>query len=336
MSEVTRRHVTRDEDGMRLDRWFRGHFPQVTFAYLNKLARTGQLRVDGKRVKPNARLAEGQEIRVPPLAFEARPVDASQAEAKPLTKEERQLFESMILHEDEDIYVLNKPAGLAVQGGTKTHRHVDGLLIGLGVELRERPRLVHRLDRETSGVLVIAKRRAVAASLGKLFATRAVRKIYWAGVRGVPKPAQGRIDIALIKAAGPNGDRVRAAEANEEEAQHAVTYYSIIDKAPPVMAWISLKPSTGRQHQLRAHMAHIGHPILGDDKYGGDKDLPAAITNRLHLHARRIVFPLPRGGTVDVTAPLPPHMLETWALFGFDPGRYDQGSAAEERKARRK
>ena len=213
---------------------------------------------------------------------------------KPLTKDERKLFDSMILHEDKDIYVLNKPAGLAVQGGTKTHRHVDGLLIGLGAELGERPRLVHRLDRETSGVLVIAKRRAVAASLGKLFATRTVRKIYWAGVKGVPKPAQGKIDIALIKAAGPDGDRVRAAQADEEEAQRAVTHYSVIDKAPPVMAWMSLKPSTGRQHQLRAHMAHIGHPILGDDKYGGHEDLPAAIPNRLHLHARRIVFPHPQ------------------------------------------
>ena len=329
---MTHRRVVRDEDGMRLDRWFRVHFPQVTFAYLNKLARTGQLRVEGKRVKPNARLEAGQEIRVPPLAFEARPADAPSTEAKPLTKDERKLFDSMILHEDKDIYVLNKPAGLAVQGGTKTHRHIDGLLIGLGAELGERPRLVHRLDRETSGVLVIAKRRAVAASLGKLFATRTVRKIYWAGVKGVPKPAQGKIDIALIKAAGPDGDRVRVAEADEEEAQRAVTHYSVIDKAPPVMAWMSLKPSTGRQHQLRAHMAHIGHPILGDDKYGGHEDLPAAIPNRLHLHARRIVFPHPRGGTVDVTAPLPPHMRETWALFGFDPGRYDEGPAPEDRK----
>jgi 23S rRNA pseudouridine955/2504/2580 synthase len=336
MSEVTRRRVVRDEDGMRLDRWFHIHFPQVTFAHMNKLARTGQLRLDGKRVKLNVRLAEGQEIRVPPLAFEARPADAPVAKAKPLSKEERQLFAGMVIHEDKDIYVLNKPTGLAVQGGTKTYRHIDGLLIGLGVERDERPRLVHRLDRETSGVLVIAKRRAVAAALGKLFATRAVRKIYWAGVRGVPRPPQGKIDVPLIKSAGPSGDRVRAAVADEEDAQRAVTHYSVIDKAPPAIAWMSLKPSTGRQHQLRAHMAHIGHPILGDDKYGGDKDLPAAIANRLHLHARRIVFPHPRGGTVDVTAPLPPHMLETWALFGFDPGRYDEGPASEERETRKR
>jgi 23S rRNA pseudouridine955/2504/2580 synthase len=324
MNAVTRRKVSRDEDGMRLDRWFRVHYPLVTFARLNKLARTGQLRVGGRRVKPNTRLEQGQEVRIPPLAFEMRPADRPTAEAVPLSREERRTFDDMIIHEDEDLIVLNKPAGLAVQGGTKTHRHIDGLLIGLGAELAERPRLAHRLDRETSGVLVVAKRRAVAAALGKLFATRAVRKIYWAAVKGVPKPPQGRIDVALLKAASPEGDRVRAAKPDEDSAQRAVTHYSVIDKAPPVTAWVSLKPSTGRQHQLRAHMAHVGHPIIGDDKYGGNEGLPAAIPNKLHLHARRIVFPHPRGGTVDVTAPLPPHMRETWGLFGFDPDRYDE------------
>ncbi|MFL5259392.1 MAG: RluA family pseudouridine synthase [Hyphomicrobiales bacterium] len=323
MSEVVQRQVSADEEGMRLDRWFHAHYPQVTFAYLNKLARTGQVRIDGRRAKPNSRLAEGQEIRIPPLAFEARPADLAPAEVPPLTSEERRLFEDMILYEDKDLYVLDKPAGLAVQGGTRMHRHIDGLLIGLAADLKERPRLVHRLDRETSGVLVVAKRRAVAASLGKLFATRAVHKIYWAAVKGVPKPGQGKIDIPLLKAAGPDGDRVRAATPGEGDAQRAVTHYNVVDKAPPVIAWVSLKPSTGRQHQLRAHMAHLGHPIIGDGKYGGDEGLPAAIPNKLQLHARRIVFPHPRGGTVDVTAPLPPHMRETWGLFGFDPDRYD-------------
>ena len=329
MALVTRKVVSRDEDGMRLDRWFRTHYPQVTFAYLNKLARTGQLRVDSRRAKPNTRLEEGQELRIPPLAFEARPADRPALETAPLTKEERKIFDEMVMHDDRDIFVLNKPAGLAVQGGTKTHRHVDGLLIGLGMELGERPRLVHRLDRETSGVLVVAKRRTVAAALGKLFASRAVRKIYWAAVKGVPKPPQGRIDVPLLKAQSLEGDRVRAAEPGEESAQRAVTHYSIIDKAPPVLAWLSLKPSTGRQHQLRAHMAHIGHPIVGDDKYGGDEDLPDTVANKLHLHARRIVFPHPRGGTVDITAPLPPHMRETWSLFGFDPDKYDDGEAKD-------
>lgn len=326
MTEVKRHIVAADENGMRLDRWFKVHFPQVTFAYLNKLTRTGQIRVDGSRAKTSTRLEAQQEVRVPPLAFDARPADAPKGDVKPLTKTERDLFRSMILHEDKDVYVLNKPPGLAVQGGTKTHTHLDGLLMGLAADLGERPRLVHRLDRDTSGVIVVAKRRSVAASLGRLFATRNVQKIYWAGVIGVPKPSQGRVDVPLVKAAGPAGDRVRAAFEEEEEAQRALTHYAVIDKAAPALAWVSLKPSTGRQHQLRAHMAHIGHPIIGDEKYGGHSEmLPPELQTRLHLHARRIIFPHPRGGKVDVTAPLPPHMRETWMYFGFDPERYDEG-----------
>lgn len=326
MSEVKRHVVTADEDGMRLDRWFKVHFPQVTFAYLNKLTRTGQIRVAGARAKTSTRLTAEQEIRVPPLAFDKRPADIPREDVKPLTPQERRLFQSMVLHEDGDLYVLNKPAGLAVQGGTKTHHHLDGLLMGLGAELKERPLLVHRLDRDTSGVIVVAKRRAVAAALGKLFATRAVKKTYWALVKGVPKPAQGRIEVALIKAKGPEGDRMRASQAGEEEdEQRAVTHYAVIDKAPPVAAWVSLKPVTGRQHQLRAHMAHIGTPIMGDEKYGGLEGLPEGMDAKLHLHARRIVFPHPREGTVDITAPLPEHMLSTFAMFGFDPNRFAEG-----------
>jgi 23S rRNA pseudouridine955/2504/2580 synthase len=323
---ITHRRVTADEDGLRVDRWFKVNYPAVTHSYLNKLLRTGQVRVDGARVKGNSRLEQGQDVRIPPLAFDRRPVDAPNEELRPLTKEERALFRAMVLHEDKDLYVLNKPEGLAVQGGTKTHRHIDGLLMGLAAELGERPRLVHRLDRDTSGVLVIAKRRSVASSLGRLFATRSVKKIYWAAVKGVPKPAQGRIDVPLVKSQTRDGDRVHAAEAgNEAEAQRAVTNYAVIDKAPPALSWVTLKPVTGRQHQLRAHMAHIGHPILGDSKYGGDIDLPEAIANKLHLHARRITFPHPRGGEVDITAPVPKFMRQTWQYFGFDPDRYDEG-----------
>ncbi|MFO1123418.1 MAG: RluA family pseudouridine synthase [Hyphomicrobiales bacterium] len=323
MTEVKRHVVTADEAGMRLDRWFRLHFPQVTFAYLNKLTRTGQVRVGGARARTNTRLEAEQEIRVPPLAFDRRPADTPKADIKPLTREERRLFDGMVLHEDDDLFVLDKPSGFAVQGGTKTHHHLDGLLMGLGVELGERPLLVHRLDRDTSGIIVVAKRRAVAAALGKLFATRAVKKTYWAVTRGVPKPAQGRIEVALVKAKGPEGDRMRASQHGEEEdEQRAVTHYAVIDKAAPVAAWVSLKPVTGRQHQLRAHMAHIGTPIMGDNKYGGDADLPDGVPQRLHLHARRIVFPHPRGGLVDVSAPLPAHMRETFGLFGFDADRF--------------
>ena len=326
MNEVKRHVVSAEEAGMRLDRWFKVHFPQVTFAYLNKLTRTGQVRVGGARAKTNTRLEADQEIRVPPLAFDTRPADTPKADVKPLTPQERRLFDSMVLFEDRDIFVLNKPSGLAVQGGSKTHHHLDGLLMGLGAELGERPLLVHRLDRDTSGIIVIAKRRSIAAALGKLFATRAVKKTYWAVVKGVPKPAQGRIEVALIKAKGPEGDRMRASrEGEEEDEQRAVTFYSVVDKAPPVAAWVSLKPVTGRQHQLRAHMAHIGTPIMGDEKYGGLDDMPDGMDRKLHLHARRIIFPHPREGTIDITAPVPDHMLKSFALFGFDANRFEEG-----------
>ena len=326
MNEVKRHVVSAEEAGMRLDRWFKVHFPQVTFAYLNKLTRTGQVRVGGARAKTNTRLEADQEIRVPPLAFDTRPADTPKADVKPLTPQERRLFDSMVLFEDRDIFVLDKPSGLAVQGGSKTHHHLDGLLMGLGAELGERPLLVHRLDRDTSGIIVIAKRRSIAAALGKLFATRAVKKTYWAVVKGVPKPAQGRIEVALIKAKGPEGDRMRASrEGEEEDEQRAVTFYSVLDKAPPVTSWVSLKPVTGRQHQLRAHMAHIGTPIMGDEKYGGLDDMPEGMDRKLHLHARRIIFPHPREGTIDITAPLPDHMLKSFALFGFDASRFEEG-----------
>jgi 23S rRNA pseudouridine955/2504/2580 synthase len=323
MAEVKRHTVSAEEEGMRLDRWFKVHFPQVTFAYLNKLARTGQVRVGAGRVKTNTRLKAGDEVRVPPLAFEKRPADAPKEDVAPLTKEERKFFQSMILHEDKDIFVLNKPSGFAVQGGTKTFRHLDGLLMGLAHELGERPLLIHRLDRDTSGVMVVAKRRAIASSLGTLFASRNVQKTYWAVVKGVPKPPQGKIDVALIKAKGPEGDRMRASrEGEEDDEQRAITSYAVIDKAGKVASWLSLKPMTGRQHQLRAHTAHIGTPILGDNKYNGDNDLPEGVQNLLHLHARRLVLPHPRGGTVDVSAPLPAHMLHTFELLGFDPNRF--------------
>jgi 23S rRNA pseudouridine955/2504/2580 synthase len=325
---LARTRVTADETGMRLDRWFHLHYPQLTHAHLNKLLRTGQVRVDGRRAKANLRLEAEQEVKVPPLDLTARGPEAD--EARPLTAQERQAFADMVIHEDEDLYVLNKPAGLAVQGGSRMTRHIDGMLLGLEAELGERPRLVHRLDRDTSGILVVAKRRSVAASLGKLFSTRSVLKVYWAAVKGVPKPTQGRIDAALIKAEGPQGERVRAATAGEKaESQRAVTHFAVIDKAAPTLAWVSLKPVTGRQHQLRAHMALIGHPILGDDKFGGIEGLPGTIARKLHLHARRITFPHPRGGTVDVTAPLPGYMRDTWKLVGFDPDRYDDGPGEE-------
>jgi 23S rRNA pseudouridine955/2504/2580 synthase len=255
-------------------------------------------------------------VRVPPLPDVAPPPAPKHA----LSKADRDFLASITLYEDDDLLVVNKPPGIAVQGGTKTTHHIDRLLEGLGDGPETRPRLVHRLDRDTSGVLVIAKRRSVAAKLGRAFQTRSVRKIYWALLHGVPRPPQGKVEAALVKASGPEGDRVRKARAGEQDvAQSAVTHYAVVDRAGQQVAFVSLKPVTGRQHQLRAHMAILGHPILGDEKYHGDKDLPEGVPSKLHLHARRISFPHPSGeGVVDVTAPLPEHMARTFATFGFE------------------
>ena len=330
MSGVAIVTVGEDEGGMRLDRWFHEHYPALGHGALQKLLRTGQVRVDGGRAKANQRIESGQEVRVPPSATAATQApDAPERKVHASTSSaDRKLIADLTLYEDKDILVLNKPAGLAVQGGTKTSRHIDGILAGMG-EGEKRPRLVHRLDRETSGVLVIARRRSIAAQMGKAFATRSVRKIYWAVVAGVPHPLQGRISLDLIKAGGPQGDRVRPARPEEEgEAQRAVTNYTVVDRAADTAAWVSLKPVTGRQHQLRAHMAAIGTPILGDDKYGGEAFVPAVLTNRLHLHARRVTFRHPRSGeSVDVTAPLPKHMTETFRFFGFE---VSAGQSADE------
>jgi len=325
------------EADMRLDRWFRVHFPDVGYSYLQKLLRTGQVRVNSKRAEANARLVAGAEIRVPAIVRNSAK-DANKAPSvKPplgLSKADRTAIERMILFEDDHVLVLNKPFGLAVQGGSGTKRHVDGMLAGMADRFGgERPRLVHRLDRDTSGVLLIAKHRDAAAKLGRVFQTRSAAKTYWALVKGVPKPPQGKIEAALVKAAGPGGeDRVRKALPGEQDkAMHATTHYSVIDRVAHKAAWVSLKPVTGRQHQLRAHMALIGHPVVGDNKYEGDTALAdSGIERKLHLHARRLVIPHPVAGEpkIDVTAPLPEHMQRTWEMLGLDARRFDAGEEA--------
>ncbi len=316
------------EADMRLDRWFRVHFPEVGYAYLQKLLRTGQVRIDSKRAAANDRLLSGAQVRVPKIVQDGKKTAAPSLNPPlGLSKADRKKIEDMILYEDEHIVVLNKPFGLAVQGGSGTKRHVDGMLAGMADRFGgDRPRLVHRIDRDTTGVLLVAKHRDAAAKLGRIFQTRSAAKTYWALVKGLPKPAQGKVEAALVKAAGPDGDRVRKALPGEQEqAMHATTHYSVIDRIASKAAWVSLKPVTGRQHQLRAHMALIGNPIVGDNKYGGDENLPAEqIENKLHLHARRLVLPHPfTGGKIDVTAPLPDHMQKTWELLGFDPERFE-------------
>ncbi len=319
--------VTLDEDGLRLDRWFKQHFPDLTYGRLQKLLRSGHIRVASKRARSNTRLMAGQEIRVPRSAREPETRKPSLAPPPGVSKADRRFVENLILFEDDAVLILNKPFGLAVQGGTGTKRHLDGLLAGMEDRFGGRPRLVHRLDRDTTGVLLVAKTRTVAATLGRTFQTRSAGKTYWALVNGVPRPPQGKVEAALVKASGPEGERVRRARPGEQDrAMHATTHYSLIDKVANKAAWMSLKPVTGRQHQLRAHMASIGHPIVGDNKYDGVMAIgEEEIAAKLHLHARRLILPHPTDAKqIDITAPLPDHMLETWRVLGLNPDRFSQ------------
>ncbi len=308
---------------MRLDRFFEARFPGLSFSHIQRIIRKGEVRVNGKRAQPKARLDAGQSVRVPPLQLDARlpPDDA------PQTQKDRAFLRSITLYEDDDVLVLNKPIGLAVQGGSGTVRHIDGMLASLRGSHAEaqRPRLVHRLDKDTAGCLLVAKTRFAAAALAKTFRSRAARKIYWALVVGVPRPHQGRISTFLAKEEREEDSFMRIAAHGEKGASHAVTYYAVVETSAQKLAWLSLKPVTGRTHQLRAHMDHIGHPIVGDPKYFNKQnwELPGGMQDKLHLLARRIVVPHPRGGTIDVTAPLPPHMQQSWNLLGFDAKRYD-------------
>lgn len=322
LSKVETLRVGDAEADMRLDRWFRVHFPEVGYTYLQKLLRSGQIRIDSKRAQANDRLTAGMEVRVPAIVRQPKKSGPGLKAPLGVSKGDRDAIERMIIYEDDHVLVLNKPFGLAVQGGTGTKKHVDGMLEGMADRFGgERPRLVHRIDRDTTGILLVAKTRDAAAKLGKTFQTRSAAKTYWALVKGVPKPAQGKIEAALVKASGPDGDRVRKARPGEQaQAMHATTHYSVIDKIANKAAWVSLKPVTGRQHQLRAHMHMIGHPIVGDNKYEGDVTMPAEnIEKKLHLHARRLIIPHPKtGAKIDVTAPLPDHMRHTWDTLGFD------------------
>jgi 23S rRNA pseudouridine955/2504/2580 synthase len=338
---VTTAVVTRDEAGLRLDRWFKRRYPVLALSHLAKICRKGEVRADGKRVETSTRLEEGQKIRVPPLKLDTPAAPA----VKRASPEDARDIARMTLFEDKDVLVLNKPFGLAVQGGSGTKRHVDGMLESLA-KGDSRPVLVHRLDRDTSGVLLVAKNRRTAADLGEAFRSRQAKKVYWALVEGVPKPAQGRVSLYLAKGAGLGDERgarnpgardlekMRVARHGEADAQHSLTYYAIVDKAAPRCAWLSMKPLTGRTHQLRAHAEAILHPIFGDPKYGHRPEdearrrdplraMPEALERKLHLLARRLVLPHPRGGVLDVTAPLPEHMRISWDFFGFDAKQYD-------------
>jgi 23S rRNA pseudouridine955/2504/2580 synthase len=307
--------VDEDDDGIRLDRWFKRHMPEVSFNLVSRWARTGQLRLAGKRAAPGDRIEAGQEIRVPPA--EATPARPSRPLPKRerLTDEEVQFVRDMVIYEDANAFVLNKPPGLATQGGTKTTHHLDRLLDGLAGEAG-RPKLVHRLDKDTSGALLVARSARAAGHFAKAFSGRTARKVYWALVVGVPDSAEGEIDAPLAKQPGTGGEKMHI---DEEHGLPARTRWRTIDRAGNRAAWVELQPLTGRTHQLRAHMAAIGYPIVGDAKYGGPEAfLTGGISRKLHLHARRIRIDAPDGGKIDVSAEMPSHLAESLATLGFD------------------
>lgn len=320
MAGVEQKTVDADEAGMRLDRWFKTHYPGLGFTPLQKLLRTGQVRVDGGRVKSDTRLQPGQVVRVPPLGTDEKT-------AAPLTgktirnRDDDDVLSAMLLHQDEKVIVFNKPAGLAVQGGSGITRNVDDMLEAWRNKKGEKPRLVHRIDRDTSGVLVVARTRGAAQALTKAFRERDTKKTYWALVKGVPRPMHGKISTWLVKETTDEGDRMRIAKHGEEGADHAVSHYRVIETAGGRLTWLEMEPYTGRTHQLRVHALHMGTPIIGDPKYYDDDhnwEFPGGMQKRLHLHARRIIIPHPSGGNLDVTAPLPPHMVQSWNLLGLD------------------
>ncbi len=311
MREVRTLTVDAGEDGVRLDRWFKRRWPHLSHIQVQKLARSGQIRVDGGRAKPEDRLVAGSQIRVPPLPDAPDP-----GEKKTLSSRDAAFARSLVLYEDEEVLALNKPVGLAVQGGTKTTQHVDRLLSAWGEGL-DRPRLVHRLDRDTSGVLLLGKTPGAAAKLSGAFAKRRAMKTYWAIVTGALKPPNGTIEIPLVKKGVGDREMVVPADRNDPRADPAETEYVTLSRAAHRVSFMALRPHTGRTHQLRAHMLAIGHPILGDPKYSDQSSNAISVGLKLQLHARRIELPHPSAGRLIIEAPISPEMKAGFERFGF-------------------
>ncbi|WP_439477812.1 RluA family pseudouridine synthase [Brevundimonas sp.] len=329
--EVQTLYVAEAEDGIRLDRWFRRRWPHLSNIQVQKMARSGQIRVDGARIKPEGRLTAGAAVRVPPI-----PDDASRkaGDLHTLSAKDIAFAKSLVLYEDDMVIAINKPHGLAVQGGTKTSRHVDRLLSAWG-EGMDRPRLVHRLDRDTSGVLLLGKGPEAAKRLAGAFARRQAKKTYWAIVIGNPKPAAGQIDMPLKKTGINDFEMMRPADRKDPRAEPAETAFATISRAAHRASWMALRPFTGRTHQLRAHMAGIGHPILGDPKYGDEASKELSGPLKLQLHARRIELEHPSGGMLVVEAPLSPEMRAGFAHFGFEEAEGNESDPFEGVKRQR-
>ena len=316
MSGVQTLTVTDDDDDIRLDRWFKKYFPSLRHGRLEKLLRTGQIRLNGGRAKAGTRVHAGQAVRVPPMDADASSARAAKKPQREISTSDVEALQAAILYRDDDVLAINKEPGLAVQGGSGVTRHLDAMLDVLKFDAKERPRLVHRLDRDTSGVMLLARTAKAARFMTASFRAGSTDKIYWAIVCGVPRPQQGEISGYLSKERIGGEERV----AVTAQGQSAITGYRTISTAAQRAAWLELRPQTGRTHQLRVHCASIGTPILSDGKYGGAAAFleAEAIAKRLHLHAHALIFPHPAGGTRTVKAPLPQHMSATWNFLGFD------------------
>ncbi len=319
MSGVQNIEVKPDDDDVRIDRWFKRHFPGVSFGQLQKIMRKGEVRLDGKRVKGKERVFAGQIVRVPPLGENAKKPAPKNPRPR-LSEQDIKDVRSWVIYEDDAVIAINKPAGLPTQGGTGQSCHVDGLLDALKGSSEHRPKLVHRLDKDTSGTLLLGRSPKAAAVLAKAFQGRETDKRYWALVAGTPKERDGRISVRMDKVAAKGHERMVVSA----DGKPSLTDYSVIESAGQMASWLALKPHTGRTHQLRLHCAEMGHPIVGDGKYGGQAAfLTGAISRKLHLHSRFITFPHPDGGMLTVTAPLPEHITASFDFLGFTVGDYE-------------
>lgn len=315
MSGVQMKTVTADEQGLRLDRWFKVHFPALSHGQLEKLLRKGQIRVAGGRVKSNRRLETGEEIRVPPLDSKSKPAPARSFQNSSDREEDLKRLRDMIVFEDDSFLALSKPFGMAVQGGSKTKHHIDAMLRVLESEDCQ-PRLVHRLDKDTGGLLLVAKTRQAAQRLGDAFKAKEIDKSYWALTAGVPVPSSGTINLPIAKKTNEMGNE--AVSPDRRNGKPAVTDYQVIENAERV-AFVAMRPITGRTHQLRVHAQAIGTPIVGDGKYGGAVAQIEGLPRKLHLFCRSMTFLHPKTRRkMTLKADLSGHMLETWSFFSFD------------------
>lgn len=321
MAGVEMIEVDSDEEGMRLDRWFKSHYPGLGFGALQKLLRSGQVRVDGGRVKSDTRLKKGQSVRIPPMKVDKAGGDGAMTAHSIRNTGDADALRKMTIFEDEKVLIINKPPGLSVQGGSNVPRHVDGMLEALRNKKGEKPRLVHRLDRDTSGVLMIAKSRGAAQRLAEAFRARETKKTYWALVKASPPKLEGTIKSWLLKEQTPDGDRMAVVKHGAKGAVQAISNYRLVERIGQRMCWMELEPYTGRTHQLRVHCLQMRCPIIGDPKYSDDDtnwDFPGGIQDKLHLHARKLSIPHPSGGWINVTAPMPQHMVQSWNLLGLE------------------